>query len=230
MPIKKGNIPWNKGMRGTLKHSDITRKFLGNILIETGKKTRFKKGMPPWNKSMTWPEISGKNHPMSGKHHSLEARRKISEANLRRNPMTVEQRVRWGKLHSGEKNGKWKGDVSIHESALRKTIEYRDWRKAVFERDKFHCRVCGSNGYMNAHHIRSFRDHLELRHEISNGITVCIECHAVMHKREYLFIEYLQGILENGLNSAELSQKETMPSQQERLRKALWACVTVSSE
>lgn len=83
---------------------------------------------------------------------------------------------------------------------------------------------------MIAHHIKPFRDFTELRYEIKNGITVCKECHKIMHKREYLFINFLQGIIENEFNSVKLSEKETTPSQQERLRKALWACVTSKGE
>jgi hypothetical protein len=63
---------------------------------------------------------------------------------------------------------------------LRKSKEYLDWRVSVFVRDDYTCQCCFKvGGTLNAHHIESFSDHLELRTEINNGITLCEECHAV---------------------------------------------------
>lgn len=225
MARPKGIPAWNKGLRGVYKHTEENRKKLGDILRKAGEKTRFQKG-----KSYS-PETQFKKgmKVRLGKKHTPETRKKLRIARLKKPPMTLEQRKNWGLKHSGKNNGKWKGGVSKQDELLRKTIEYRDARRKAFERDHFRCRVCGAGGYMNAHHIKPFRDHLELRNELNNLITLCIECHKIMFKRENLFINYLQGILENGFNSEELS-KETTPSQQERLRKALWACVTVKGE
>jgi 5-methylcytosine-specific restriction endonuclease McrA len=47
-----------------------------------------------------------------------------------------------------------------------------------FERDHYTCLVCGEvGGRINAHHIKSFKDYPELRFEVDNGITLCINCH-----------------------------------------------------
>ena len=129
----------------------------------------------------------------------------------------------------GSNHPKWKGGVAPEHDKIRNSSEYRDWRRKVFERDRFTCRVCLSKGYVQANHIYPFRSHIELRHDINNGITLCVECHKFIFKREYLFIDFFQGILKKGFNSAEALER-VMPSQQERLRKALWACVTVSSD
>jgi len=54
----------------------------------------------------------------------------------------------------------------------------QDWRKAVFERDKYTCQECGQvSGYLQAHHIKPFAYFKELRTELSNGITLCRKCH-----------------------------------------------------
>ena len=54
----------------------------------------------------------------------------------------------------------------------------RDWRTAVFERDDYTCQACGvRGGRLQAHHIKPYREHTDLRHELSNGQTLCVECH-----------------------------------------------------
>lgn len=54
----------------------------------------------------------------------------------------------------------------------------REWRVKVFERDDYICQECKiKGGKLQAHHIKSYREYPELRHDISNGQTLCIECH-----------------------------------------------------
>lgn len=61
--------------------------------------------------------------------------------------------------------------------------EYIAWRTTVFERDAYTCQMCGERGGMlNAHHIKPWKDYPTLRHDIANGITLCLHCHkAVKH-------------------------------------------------
>jgi hypothetical protein len=69
-------------------------------------------------------------------------------------------------------------------NADRFTNEYKWWRTAVFERDKFTCQKCGAvGGELNAHHIKPYAKYKELRYELSNGITLCKNCHKLLHKR-----------------------------------------------
>jgi len=73
---------------------------------------------------------------------------------------------------------------------VRKSIEYTQWRLAVFVRDNWTCQKCGArsgNGkeiYLEAHHIKSFAKCPELRFEVSNGITLCYDCHKVENKKQ----------------------------------------------
>ena len=56
--------------------------------------------------------------------------------------------------------------------------EDRDWRKAVFQRDNFTCQKCGKRGgRIQAHHIKPFKAFPKLRHVLSNGATLCLDCH-----------------------------------------------------
>ena len=70
------------------------------------------------------------------------------------------------------------GTTSSENEKARKNKQYRDWRKAVFERDDYTCQECGvRGGTLNADHIKQFAYHPELRYDIDNGRTLCVDCH-----------------------------------------------------
>ena len=60
---------------------------------------------------------------------------------------------------------------------------YKEWRTSVYKRDDYTCQKCGERGgnKLNAHHIEGFADNPELRTELSNGITLCKDCHKDFH-------------------------------------------------
>ena len=74
-------------------------------------------------------------------------------------------------------NGKIRGG----SGSQRNMPEYIAWRSAVFERDSYHCVECGSGGKLNAHHIKPWSGHSELRFDVGNGATLCLSCHAEKH-------------------------------------------------
>lgn len=78
----------------------------------------------------------------------------------------------------GEGNHFWRGGVHDKNDAIRHSREYKKWRTSVYERDDFTCQCCGVRGVeLNAHHLNSFSSYPELRFNIDNGITLCINCH-----------------------------------------------------
>lgn len=77
----------------------------------------------------------------------------------------------------GELSHLWKGGIRSEEKTIRDSIEYKKWRENVFEKDNYLCQCCGSNRNLNAHHIECFSDCVDLRYEVSNGITLCEKCH-----------------------------------------------------
>ena len=89
----------------------------------------------------------------------------------------------WNKnLHhlaiSGEKSHLWKGGITPINKAIRSSLEYEEWRRKVFERDLYTCQDCGQiGGYLQADHIKPFAYFPDLRFELSNGRTLCIDCH-----------------------------------------------------
>ena len=69
-----------------------------------------------------------------------------------------------------ENNPNWKGGFGSEDYRLRRTTEYKEWRLKVYERDDYTCQKCLYKGnYLNAHHIKSFKNYPSLRHDLSNG-------------------------------------------------------------
>lgn len=80
---------------------------------------------------------------------------------------------------SGSKHPLWKGGITPINQQIRTSLEYKLWRKSVFERDKYACVWCGDNkgGNLEADHIKPFAYFPELRFAIDNGRTLCKNCH-----------------------------------------------------
>ena len=86
------------------------------------------------------------------------------------------QGVGLGKSQSGENHWNWQGGLSGGR------IGTLEWRRRVLKRDGYRCIICGEvGGLLNAHHIESWADNPELRFDIDNGISLCVECHAMQH-------------------------------------------------
>ncbi len=128
--------------------------------IRTGVKTgiippnAFKKGMIPWNKGIKiW---DSRKHPFLGK----------KRLNM-----------------SGQNHFNWRGDKTNKMKRVRSSFEYKQWRKSVFERDKYICVICGNKSsknnrvYLQADHIKPFCIYPNSRLDIKNGRTLCLNCH-----------------------------------------------------
>lgn len=90
-------------------------------------------------------------------------------------------REKMSKSHAairGERHSRWKGGITPKNMQIRNMAEYRSWREAVFARDDWTCQKClVKGGQLNAHHIKAFAKHPELRFQLTNGVTLCKECH-----------------------------------------------------
>ena len=89
----------------------------------------------------------------------------------------------------------WKGGISYGHKTGYYSFQYKEWRNAVFKRDNYTCQDCGihsGNGkatYLTAHHVKSFAKYPELKFEVSNGITLCEECHCKVDKYRARFMK-----------------------------------------
>lgn len=106
---------------------------------------------------------------------------KLSEETKKR--MSLARKGEKRPYQSGEKNGNWRGGVSKINKPRRRlmmeTIEYKNWRRAVFERDGYACVMCGDDRGRNleADHIVPVALKPELMLETENGRTLCKKCH-----------------------------------------------------
>lgn len=131
----------------------------------------FNKNRIPWNIGIPRPE---------------ETKRKMRE---NRTYATGEEHPMWGKF--GSNHPAWRENcVTPEHSRIRQSHECREWRKMVFERDNYTCVRClekGGNGEaicLHSHHILEFALFPEERFELSNGATLCEDCHKYVHLNE----------------------------------------------
>lgn len=168
--FKKGCIPWNKG-----------------ISVRLNPKGEFKKGLIPWNKRMKM---------------SKEHKKKLSDGWIKRKEKGLgivwnkglrgvqkcskETRKKMSKSHLKirKKHWSWKGGITSKNKEIRRGIEHRLWREAIFARDGWTCQKCQEKGgNLHPHHILNFSQYPELRFAIDNGVTLCRECHLEFHKK-----------------------------------------------
>ena len=88
------------------------------------------------------------------------------------------------KKHRGGKHWNWKGGITTENTIIRHSSQYVEWRKAVYLRDKWTCKMCKiKQEHPIAHHIKGFNKYPKLRFSVSNGITLCRSCHKKVHDK-----------------------------------------------
>ena len=55
------------------------------------------------------------------------------------------------------------------------------FKRKVLARDNYKCICCGKKNPLEVHHLYSYDKHKELVYEITNGVTLCKNCHANFH-------------------------------------------------
>jgi len=166
--FKKGYTPWNKGMKG-FKTSGTFPK--GIVPWNKGKKT----GHAPWK---------GKKRPTLKKTKAFKTMFKES-----RTPWNKGMSGKYSVDYRGKKNHMWKGGITPINKKIRRSLEFKFWREAVFMRDNYTCQICGERGgTLHPNHIKKFSDYPKLRFKTLNGITLCEGCHVGLvnnHERNW---------------------------------------------
>lgn len=152
---------WSNEHKEKIKNSNLGKK---RSEITRNKMSKSRLGVSPWNKGKvnvySKKTIEKFRLAHIGKKHSVESRRKRG--------------LHW----LGTKNPNYKHGKSKENSKRYGDLQYKLWRESVFERDDYTCQDCGvRGGYITAHHIKSWAHYPDLRLELSNGLTLCEECH-----------------------------------------------------
>lgn len=157
----------DKSKATTLKHYGVENPFQASEVKEKIANTNLKK------------------YGVKSYKQTKECQIKIANTCLRRYGQTSHMKLdRYRIMFQKENSPTWKGGVKYHR-VERATFEYRQWRTSVFERDQYTCQCCRKKGgtYLQAHHIKNWKDHLDDRYEVSNGITLCKNCHERFHSK-----------------------------------------------
>jgi hypothetical protein len=171
---KKISDTWDDIRKRKFSESQIGEK---NLMFGKPKSEEWKRKQSEFMKG----RFSGENHPMYGVHRcgkdapnfgkkaSDETKRKQSDA----------RRGKYLNINSPN----WKFDKTDEERLDDRSYpKYKEWRNAVYEKDKYTCQCCNYSGKnLNAHHIENYSNKKELRIEVSNGITLCKQCHKDFH-------------------------------------------------
>ena len=115
---------------------------------------------------------------ITGRKMSDEARLANSRAQTGKK-LSEETKRKIGDAHRGENSPHWKGGVA--KVGRWDDPRYFEWQRAVFTRDNWACQRCGYRNThgdrLNAHHLAAWADFPESRFEITNGLTLCVDCH-----------------------------------------------------
>jgi hypothetical protein len=132
-----------------------------------------------------------------GKTRSIETKEKISKKNSGK-IRSEDFKKNLSKIFSGEKHPRWIKDRSkLAKRQERNDMAYKEWRKSVWIRDGFKCKIDDPfcNGKIIAHHILSWKDYLNSRYDVNNGITLCRFHHPRKRKDEVRLSSHFRELL-----------------------------------
>ena len=138
--------------------------------------------------------------PRLGKKHSEITKEKMSQKALQRDKSSYVKsnetkakmslsKQQWWMIHpemrmtlsikyQGDKGSNWQGGKTLETIKIRNSFAYKEWKRAILQRDNFICQICGTRGgRLAADHIKPFSLFPELRTELTNGRTLCWGCH-----------------------------------------------------
>jgi len=192
----KGHIPWNKGKKFNIK---VKRKMSEAKLKNPtkywlGKKRDFQTKQKISQTIKISGQRLGKNNPMYKDGGSLKicpiCKKYFlvpTSTKFWRKFCSYRCKSKWMRISLiGSDNSNWKGGFVPIYKYMRNWQILKEWRNKIFTRDNYICQLCGKTDcYLEAHHIKSFTYYPKLRTEITNGISLCRDCHNLT-KRKYV--------------------------------------------
>ena len=124
-------------------------------------------------------------HIWKGRSLPESAKKKMRENHA---DFSGEKNPNFGKGLPGKQNPNWQGGKTKryakknHPGA--NTKKDREFRASIIERDKI-CVLCGNKTRLEVHHLRSWINHKEIRHDPANVVTLCKPCHARADNRHH---------------------------------------------
>lgn len=142
-------------------------------------------------------DMLGKNNP--AKRLEVRLKLKLMKLGTKQTSERIEQQRKFMTESQKDRHGyAWKEDRStLCKKQERNDSFYQDWRRQVWLRDNFKCKIANPdcNGRIEAHHILPWRDHVELRYIINNGITLCHFHHPRRREDEKRLSPYFQDLV-----------------------------------
>lgn len=171
MAFKKGNIPWNVGMKG----------------FNPSPGTLFKKGNISWN---TGKAVYGK---------CIECGSRTSIWTKREQPKRCRKCHYKSAFTIKELHPRWKKDrdsIKVQDTGFHDPRR-KQWTRDVKNRDGWLCKMANEDcaGGLEAHHILRWSDFPELRYELNNGITLCHAHHPRKKSEEARLSPYFVSLI-----------------------------------
>lgn len=193
---RKGTLQKSINLSKALKGKPKSKEFVENLRrIRTGWR------LSEITKKKISIKLKGNKNAVGSTHkHTEETKKKISKNNARKGKPAWNRGLK-GYL-SGEKHWKYIKDRTklkkFNDSSLdRRSSAYGVWRKEVFKRDNFKCKINNKDceGRLVVHHILSYSNYPESRYEINNGITLCQAHHPRKRAEEKRLSPYFMELV-----------------------------------
>lgn len=169
------------------KKNWVTTTYCSNPCINVGRVSPFKGKTDRWSED--WKKRLSEHNlgftSNTGRTHIKKGQRLSTGTEFKKGhkPWSTGKKLLY---NAGPLNNNWKGGITSLVQQVRHSPEMKQWRKDVFERDNYTCTECGRKRkpgdrvLLEADHIKPFAKYPELRLSLSNGRTLCRECHLKM--------------------------------------------------
>lgn len=159
-----GKTPWNKGKK--MPHSKEWEERRIAAVRES-------------SKNKIYP--TGYKRPREYTQPMLDAYRKKYEENPQKyNEISIRNLSKNRTLDlSGDNSPWWKGGITADWQKWKSSHgkQFDEWRKKIYKRDGYKCKMCGSDEKLEAHHIIPVSECRDTAFLTMNGVLLCKACH-----------------------------------------------------